>query len=69
MTMTKQYRQELRVQKQMRRDIERGLSSVLKSATNQIAAIHKNVTSEEKAAKKHFQRINRRIAVLEGRLA
>ena len=69
MTMTKEYRAELRDLKAQEREISTGLKYVTKQATREISIIERNVMREGKLATKQLTRIAKRRAVLEGRLS
>jgi hypothetical protein len=69
MNMNKEYRKELRALKAQEREIARTVERGRKAATREIEAIERRLQRESRLAFKAGVRINKRRAVLEGRLS
>lgn len=68
MNMNKEYRAEIKILNGAERKIRRELSAHTKATVKQIRLLERNSVRAEKRCDRELQRINKRRAILEGRL-
>jgi 1,6-anhydro-N-acetylmuramate kinase len=69
MNMKKEYREELKTLRRAERHISRDLNECRRECESTIALAKKTMLRAQRATAREFQRINRRRAILEGRLS